>query len=596
MSPARTGGEPEALRGAMKRAASRLADWQNREGMWPNLYEGGPYLEALYALGMRMLRRGEVGNGQDGAWVRRLLGGQNEDGGIPLWRGGPSDTAAGIESYLALRLAGVEAGDPALQKLGRWIAKHGGLDRCPASTWMKLVWTGAVPDGRLEGMPPESFCFLDYRRLPALVRQQKVCDAALAIALYLRGPAEPQPAAGVPAVQRELAPPVKTKKIGSDLCDRGSGMIRRWARLAPRALRDPIVFRAYDAMVAEAQRWPTLPVALHAALAVEAAGGRGSQAPALLDRTLSMLGASGGEHPPRPCDSSVRDAALAVRALAAADPSVRLQTAVPALLARYRSGRAVSSGGLAAGWPAGDLQGAPDAETTALVLPALRRCGSSFNAEHPVIREAAAALAAAQQGDGGWIAWPGSESAAHVTATVLEALIESGHPRTSPAVVRAVRYFEQTQHAEGWWEGAHQTGLLPATAQVLRGLRAASVDTRGAAVLRAGEWIRSIQNADGGWGEAPSAGASRHFTPGPSTPAQTAWALLGLLAGGDNSSESVLRGFAWLLERQREDGLWDPVAPCRPGVAGAPFLLDPLGAVAWPVLALHERLVSLSPP
>ena len=44
---------------------------------------------------------------------------------------------------------------------------------------------------------------------------------------------------------------------------------------------------------------------------------------------------------------------------------------------------------------------------------------------------------------------------------------------------------------------------------------------------------------------------------GVSTPSQTAWALLGLLAAGDDRSDSIAKGVRWLLTRQQADGSWD---------------------------------------
>ncbi len=58
-----------------------------------------------------------------------------------------------------------------------------------------------------------------------------------------------------------------------------------------------------------------------------------------------------------------------------------------------------------------------------------------------------------------------------------------------------------------------------------------------------------VQNADGGWGES----CGSYDDPdtrgvGTSTPSQTAWALLGLLAAGDDRSDSIAKGVRWLLD------------------------------------------------
>jgi squalene-hopene/tetraprenyl-beta-curcumene cyclase len=85
-------------------------------------------------------------------------------------------------------------------------------------------------------------------------------------------------------------------------------------------------------------------------------------------------------------------------------------------------------------------------------------------------------------------------------------------------------------------------------------------------VLQATEWVRMVQNSDGGWGES----CGTYDDPlqrgiGPSTPSQTAWALLALLAGGDVRSDSVAKGVRWLIDHQHEDGSWDELVPGRNG-------------------------------
>jgi len=72
----------------------------------------------------------------------------------------------------------------------------------------------------------------------------------------------------------------------------------------------------------------------------------------------------------------------------------------------------------------------------------------------------------------------------------------------------------------------------------------------------------SRQNDDGGWGEDgfsywPDRGGQG---PCPSTPSQTAWALLGLMAAGEVSHPATLQGVKYLMEHRNAAGLWDEEA------------------------------------
>jgi squalene-hopene/tetraprenyl-beta-curcumene cyclase len=70
-------------------------------------------------------------------------------------------------------------------------------------------------------------------------------------------------------------------------------------------------------------------------------------------------------------------------------------------------------------------------------------------------------------------------------------------------------------------------------------------------------WLRGIQNDDGGWGETCNSYRKPELRgKGPSTPSQTAWALIGLMAAGDYESESVRLGIEYLLNKQNPDGSW----------------------------------------
>jgi squalene-hopene/tetraprenyl-beta-curcumene cyclase len=71
------------------------------------------------------------------------------------------------------------------------------------------------------------------------------------------------------------------------------------------------------------------------------------------------------------------------------------------------------------------------------------------------------------------------------------------------------------------------------------------------------KWLLEHQNADGGWGESiASYDDPSQRGIGASTSSQTAWALMGLSAGGEADSPAVRRGTRWLLDRQDADGTW----------------------------------------
>jgi squalene-hopene/tetraprenyl-beta-curcumene cyclase len=177
-----------------------------------------------------------------------------------------------------------------------------------------------------------------------------------------------------------------------------------------------------------------------------------------------------------------------------------------------------------------------------------------------------------------------------ITGRVLEALCRWGVDRNSKPVKRAVQYLLNAQEPDGSWYGRWGVDYIYGTFLALRGLKAAGVDDREAPILRAGEWLRSAQNADGGWGETCASYDQGTFTPAQSTPSQTAWAVLGLLAGGDTTSQSILRGIEYLVETQRADGAWDEELATGTGFPKVFYLSYHLYRDMFPTLALAEFL------
>ena len=73
---------------------------------------------------------------------------------------------------------------------------------------------------------------------------------------------------------------------------------------------------------------------------------------------------------------------------------------------------------------------------------------------------------------------------------------------------------------------------------------------------------------------------------------QTAWAILGLLAGGDTTSNSLHKGIEYLIETQKSDGSWDEALATGTGFPRVFYLKYHLYRNSFPVLAMSCYLKS----
>jgi squalene-hopene/tetraprenyl-beta-curcumene cyclase len=320
----------------------------------------------------------------------------------------------------------------------------------------------------------------------------------------------------------------------------------------------------------------------------------------------------------QPCFSPVWDTALALNALAAAGVPPECDEAIDRaaewLLEREVRRRGdwslMNPGVEPAGWFFEYRNGFyPDMDDTAMVLMGLARTGRAWshcgvrnghcglNGAHeawrtqtvnpqsangspqstlPAVQRGLRWLLAMQNKDGGWAAFdreinreiltkvPFADhnamldpSCPDITARVLEALAQFGYDTTHPQVSKALEFIERTQDRRGCWIGRWGVNYLYGTWQVLAGLSAIGYDMGAPLVRRAVAWLESVQQPSGGWGEScksyddPSAAGQ-----GPCTASQTGWALLGLLASGEEQSRAVRDGIAYLSRTQQADGSW----------------------------------------
>jgi squalene-hopene/tetraprenyl-beta-curcumene cyclase len=612
---------------ALQRAADFLLRKQHVQGYWCAELTADTTLESDYILLQLWLYPP-----QDGVWsppsrplieraARAILERQLPDGGFNIYPQGPAEVSATVKAYFALKLAGLSPGDAHLDRARDRILSLGGVQAANSYVKINLSLFDLYPRAHAPRVPPELML------LGNLVYEMSSWTRAIVIPLSIvQGSNVGRPAPAGFTLEELFLPgrSLSFRKPGDRLLswrtfflalDRG---LRLWERFGVKAIRRRAI-RAAERWMLDRTRYSDglgaiYPPMMYIIMALDVLGYRRDhpdfvEAMAQFERLIVQ---DGDRFFFQPCFSPLWDTGIAAYALgeSGAAPPEALQRAADWILSKEVRRKGDWSIKRPTTEPSGWYfefanEFYPDIDDTAMILLALRHA----HATNPGAQKAAAKralnwLLSMQSKDGGWAAFDVDNNwdflshvpfADHnamldpacpdITGRVLEALAQE-LPGGHPAVRRGVEYLVRRQQPDGSWYGRWGVNYIYGTCFALRGLRAAGEDPREAYVLRGGEWLRAIQNADGGWGESCASYDNETFTPAPSTPSQTAWALLGLMAGGDNNSLSVRKGIQYLLARQRQDGSWHEETATGTGFPKVFYLTYHLYRQYFPLLAL----------
>ena len=575
--------------------AQSLLAFQDGDGHWAFELEADATIPAEYVLLNHFL--GEINDPLEQKIAAYLRNIQESHGGWPLYYDGDFNISASVKAYYALKICGDDPEAPHMKRAREAILAHGGAAKSNVLSRFTLALFGQVPWRATPVMwlelllIPRWFLFhidkVSYWSRTTMVPLM-VLESLKPKARNPRGIGIQELFSTPPEEEREYILNPTGHWVGELmlLFDRIGRVIQP---LFPGFIRKAAIKRAMDfvneRLNGEDGLGGIFPAIANTLMAFDALGYPKDHPDYVIARKAmdGLIIEHNGTAYCQPCLSPVWDTGLATHALLEAGLSLedkRLHRAAKWLVERqildvkgdWVSDRPNLRPG---GWAfqyRNDYY--PDVDDTAVVVLALHR------ADPERYREAIARgeewILGMQSKNGGWGAFNADNThyilqhipfadhgalldppSADVSARCLSMLAQLGYGRNHPVVVRAVEYLRREQEEDGSWFGRWGNNYVYGTWSVLYALNAAGEDMDLPYVCRAVEWLKGKQQADGGWGEdCASYWQHRRDEVKVSTPSQTSWAVLGLMAAGEVDSDEVRKGIEYLLNAPRENGKW----------------------------------------
>jgi len=526
---------------------------------------------------------------------------QREHGGWELFYGDGGELSTSVEAYMALRLLGVPASDPALVRARQFILQRGGISKTRIFTKLHLALIGCYNWRGIPSLPP--WIMLLPEAFPVNIYEMSSWARSSTVPLLI-------------VCDRK---PIFLADQGINLDELYVEGVERVQWGLPKNNDWTDLFLALDDGFKLAERLNLVPFREEGIKAAEkwvlerqeVTGDWGGIIPAMLNSMLALRCLDYDQNDPiverglqaidnfaietkdyyrvQPCISPIWDTAWAIRALVDSGLTADHPAVVRAgewLLQKqildYGDWVVKNRQGKPGAWAFEfDNRFYPDVDDSAVVVMALHQAKlPNEKIKQAAITRALKWIATMQCKPGGWAAfdldndqdWLNSipygdlkamidPNTADVTARVVEMLGACNLSIEPHNLQRALTYLLNEQETEGCWFGRWGVNYIYGTSGVLSALALIGPEKYKLNIERGAAWLLGCQNADGGWGETcrtyndPSLKGQ-----GRSTASQTAWALIGLLAAGEATGklalEAIERGINYLVTTQQPDGTW----------------------------------------
>lgn len=598
---------PEIGRIARTIAVARewLAGRQAEDGHWAFELEADSTIPSEYIMLNHFL--GDIDDAVEAKLAAYLKATQGKHGGWPLYHDGDFNLSASVKAYFALKLTGEDIDAPYMRWARKAILEHGGAARANVFTRFALALFGQVPWRAVPVIRPEALLFPKWA--PFHIDKVSYWSRTVMVPLMVLAALKPRARNPRRVDIRELfvKPPERQRLYQTNPTGRFLGTVllaldfvaRIFEPLMPKALEKKGIEKAlafiHDRLNGEDGLGGIFPAMANALMAFDTLGfGKDHPDYAICRKAIDKLRVLHDDWGyVQPCLSPVWDTGLAAHALMESGVVDGVVTrATDWLTARqildvegdWIAGRPdVRPGGWAFQYW-NDYY--PDVDDTAVVVMALHRADPKKYKN--AIERGAEWVLGMQSRNGGWGAFDADNDhmilqnipfADHgalldpptvdVSARCVGMLAQLGYGRDHPAVARGLEFLRSEQEQDGSWFGRWGNNYVYGTWSVLCAFNAAGEDMYARHVRKAVDWLKFCQRPDGGWGEDCSTywyHRTWHHSEETlkrrldevkvSTPSQTSWALLGLMAAGEVESESVARGIEYLLNAERQGGKW----------------------------------------